>query len=653
MNMPLPQTVMPAPDSQPLLLLSRASARRPRPLGQILVDLGELSPGDMLKATAMRAREDIRFGDILRANNMVSEAGLYRGLAEQFKCSVADLNTTPPDVRLIDLISPERCLQDGFIPWKRVGAATVIVTCHPEGFAKLRDNLPASFGPVLMAIAPESEIQNALLRARQGPLTQRAETRVHDTESCRGWNAGIAARFAAATVIALMAGFITAPQTTFLVLCTIAVTALVLNTALKLTAALATVLGSRRAANFSSRRNGRKMMQLPTVSLLVPLFHEREIAGRLVRRLARLTYPRELLDVCLIVEEDDQLTQTALDTANLPNWMRQIVVPAGTLKTKPRALNYALDFCRGRVVGVYDAEDAPEPDQLFKVVRRFHEVGPEVVCLQGVLDFYNSRTNWLSRCFTIEYATWFRVVLPGLERLGLVIPLGGTTLFFRREALELIGGWDAHNVTEDADIGVRLARYGFRTELIPTMTEEEANCRFWPWIRQRSRWLKGYGMTWAVHMRSPRKLLADIGPWKFAGFQLVFLGTLTQFLLAPILWSFWGLPLGYWHPLWDIASPPLLTGLTVAFLTSEATSLLIGIFAVATQRHRGLWPWVATVPLYFPLATIAAYKALFEMVSKPFYWDKTAHGLHGASGPTQTVPRPETPPNSGQFQRQV
>ncbi|MBV1904373.1 MAG: glycosyltransferase, partial [Marinosulfonomonas sp.] len=228
-----------------------------------------------------------------------------------------------------------------------------------------------------------------------------------------------------------------------------------------------------------------------------------------------------------------------------------------------------------------------------------------------------------------------------------------TTLFFRREALELIGGWDAHNVTEDADIGVRLARYGFRTELIPTMTEEEANCRFWPWIRQRSRWLKGYGMTWAVHMRSPRKLLADIGPWKFAGFQLVFLGTLTQFLLAPILWSFWGLPLGYWHPLWDIASPPVLMGLTIAFLTSEATSLLIGIFAVATQRHRGLWPWVATVPLYFPLATIAAYKALFEMVSKPFYWDKTAHGLHGISGPTQTVPRPETPPNYGQFQRQV
>ena len=631
MNMPLLQNVMPARAAEPLLLRPRASTRRPRPLGQILVDIGELSPGDMLKATAMRSREDVRFGDILLANNMVSQEGLYRGLAAQFSCAVANLQATPPDVRLIDRVTPERCLQDGFVPWKRVGAATIIVTCRPESFAQLRKSLPASFGPILMSLAPEVEIQRALLHSRQGPLTLRAESRVHHTESCRNWDAGVAARFAAATVIALIAGFIAAAQTTFFLLCAIAVTALVLNTALKIAAATATVIGSQRPATFSSRRKQRKMMQLPTVSLLVPLFHEREIAGRLVRRLARLTYPRELLDVCLIVEEDDELTQSALKSANLPNWMRQIVVPAGTLKTKPRALNYALDFCRGRVVGVYDAEDAPEPDQLFKVARRFHEVGPEVACLQGVLDFYNARTNWLSRCFTIEYATWFRVVLPGLERLGLVIPLGGTTLFLRREALEVIGGWDAHNVTEDADIGVRLARYGYRTELLPTMTEEEANCRFWPWIRQRSRWLKGYAMTWAVHMRSPRKLLADIGPWKFAGFQLVFLGTLTQFLLAPVLWSFWALPLGIWHPLWDIAPAPVLMGLITAFLASEAASLVIGIFAVATQRHRGLWMWVATLVLYFPLATIAAYKALFEMVSKPFYWDKTAHGLHGNS----------------------
>jgi cellulose synthase/poly-beta-1,6-N-acetylglucosamine synthase-like glycosyltransferase len=200
-------------------------------------------------------------------------------------------------------------------------------------------------------------------------------------------------------------------------------------------------------------------------------------------------------------------------------------------------------------VGVYDAEDAPDPDQITRIVTRFAERGPEVACLQGVLDFYNPTTNWLSRCFTVEYATWFRVILPGLERLGLPIPLGGTTLFFRRAALEDLGGWDAHNVTEDADLGMRLYRHGYRTELIDTVTGEEANCRALPWVKQRSRWLKGYMMTWATHMRDPKLLWRQLGAWKFAGFQVLFLCTLSQFLLLPVLWSFWITVFGIEHPI--------------------------------------------------------------------------------------------------------
>jgi len=136
-------------------------------------------------------------------------------------------------------------------------------------------------------------------------------------------------------------------------------------------------------------------------------------------------------------------------------------------------------------------EDDPDPDQVEIMVRRFDEVGPDVACLQGILDYHHSRHNWLARCFTIEYAAWFRAQLPGVARLGLVVPLGGTTLFFRREALEELGGWDAHNVTEDADLGLRLARAGYRTELVATVTHEEPNARPLKWIRQRSRWLKG------------------------------------------------------------------------------------------------------------------------------------------------------------------
>ena len=655
MNTRADPSILHADRAKPSALRDPKVRKSKAPLGQILLDMGELSAGDMIKAAAMRAREDVRYGDILLANHMVSEAGLFRGLAAQYNCEVADLCAPAPDVRLIDSVDVEKCLHRAIVPWQRIGAATIVATSRPEDFAELRSSLPPDFGPVLMVVAPESEIQRALLRARQRTLARRAETRVTANESCRGWRSVAMARLTAAILAAITADIILAPNATFLVFSVWAIVALVSNTSLKAAALIATLRATRPAKTvFSTRRNGRPNMRLPMVSIMVPLFREREIAGRLVRRLNRLSYPRELLDICLVVEEDDLVTQATLRAANLPNWMRQIVVPRATLKTKPRALNYALDFCRGSIIGVYDAEDAPEPNQLFKVARRFHDCAPDVARLQGVLDFYNARANWLSRCFTIEYATWFRVVLPGLEKLGFVIPLGGTTLFFRREALENIGAWDAHNVTEDADLGVRLARHGYRVELIPTLTEEEANCRFWPWVRQRSRWLKGYAMTWAVHMRSLRKLWLDVGAWRFFGIQLLFLGALSQFLLAPLLWTFWALPLGLPHPLTESISADAFLLLTVLFLVSEAVSLSISVFALAPDRHRWLWLWVPTMHLYFPLGAITAYKAIWELISKPFYWEKTTHGISDAPERRRTSSKPKRRrrPNRVRFQRQ-
>ncbi|WP_370634977.1 glycosyltransferase family 2 protein [Cognatishimia sp. MH4019] len=367
--------------------------------------------------------------------------------------------------------------------------------------------------------------------------------------------------------------------------------------------------------------------QLPVISVLVPLFEESEIATRLVRRLERLEYPRECLDICLVVEEDDACTRATLSKTDLPHWMRVIQVPPGAVKTKPRALNYAMDFARGSIIGVFDAEDAPAPRAMITVARAFHARCPEVACLQGRLDFYNSRSNWMSRCFTIEYATWFGVILPGLAKLGCAIPLGGTTLFFRRTALEQLGGWDAHNVTEDADLGMRLARYGFRADLVDTVTEEEANCRPWPWVKQRSRWIKGYAATYAVHMRKPRQLWRDLGPRKFWGFQLLFLGSLIQSALSPVLWSFWLMLFGLWHPLSAAMSLPLLIALQVTFALSGIATIAVSLIGVRSRKHRHLRGWVLTLPAYFPLATAAAYKGLWELIKKPFYWDKTDHGV--------------------------
>ncbi len=512
------------------------------------------------------------------------------------------------------------------MPWRRIGSVTYVAASRPEEFAALRDRLPASFGQVRMMLCSPTAARDAILTARRTLLIRQAESRVAGDLSCRTRNEARAGRMAVAVIGILLAGLLLAPVGMLAVLTAWATLTLVGSIALKLAAFCAT-LRQHTVATVPPEMKGK----LPLISVMVPLFHEADVADKLVGRLSRLTYPRELSDIILVVEETDDITRAALTGVTLPRWLRVVIVPDGPIKTKPRALTYALSFCRGEIIGVWDAEDRPEPDQLHKVARHLHFAPPEVACVQGALDFYNPRTNWLSRCFTIEYAALFRAVLPGVARLGLIVPLGGTTQFFRRAALEASGAWDAWNVTEDADLGVRLARMGLRIEVADFTTHEEANCRALPWVKQRSRWLKGYAMTWGVHMRRPRQLYRDIGAKAFMGLQVQFVGMLTQYLLAPLLWSFWLLSLGLPHPLraplaglWNGWAVP---GLFTIFVASELLNIAIGMWAVRRAGHRGLWAWVPTMHFYFPLGCLAAWKALYEVVVNPFYWDKTSHGI--------------------------
>ncbi|GAB4266931.1 MAG: glycosyltransferase [Pararhodobacter sp.] len=609
-------------------LVPPPGATRP-PLGALLLKAGAVRPSDLVRALEIQTRRQARLGDILRAHGMASEEAVVAALAEQAGTSVLDPAMAAPDPRLIDAIGPRRCLQIGCLPWARAGGCTLVACARPDQFAQHRDELEAALGPVAMAVVTEERLHSALLASRRSTLRLMAETCVAASESCRNWDGRRFSRYMVAGLIGIVAFTLTAPLAAFLSLFGLVMVALILGSILKIAAAVAQSRPAPPREDTVVQLDHRK----PVVSIMVPLYREPDIAPRLVQRLGALTYPRELLDVMLVVEEDDHLTRDALAANGLPHWMRVIPVPDSDLRTKPRALNYALNFARGTVIGVYDAEDAPSPDQLHRVTDRFARGGRDLACVQGVLDYYNPRTNWLSRCFTIEYAAWFRLILPGLEKLGLVVPLGGTTLFFRRDALEELGGWDAHNVTEDADLGIRLARHGYRTELLDTVTREEANCRFWPWIKQRSRWLKGYAMTYAVHMRDPVLLWRQLGAWRFAGVQILFLGTLIQFLLAPLLWSFWIMLFGFGHPI--IAVLPGWAAASVAgvFLISEISGLAINLTALRGPEHRFLRVWTPTLHLYFPLAAVAAYKGCWEMVSSPFYWDKTAHGIHDTPSP--------------------
>jgi cellulose synthase/poly-beta-1,6-N-acetylglucosamine synthase-like glycosyltransferase len=601
----------------------------------LLLADGVVTQDDAHAAEAIARRQGLRVADVLSTNYGIAALTIAQAYATLYQTQLINPCLLPPTPALLDKFGAARAISTGLLPLRMMGDTTVVLTDKPDQFDRQLQELNTALGPVRIAITTRDYLERSVLEHRQYTLSHAAETKVPLHQSSRQWDAPRALKRGLTFLILLCASLIAFPTIMIGVLCAITVTVLLLSTALKAAAAYQCL----RTRN-EVRPPHAVPARLPTITLLIPLFRETEIAQHLVARLRDIDYPIELLDVCLVTESDDLTTRDALGKTILPTWMRPIVVPQGTLRTKPRALNFALDFARGSIIGVYDAEDAPAPDQLRVVAAHFANSGPEVACLQGVLDYYNDSVNWLTRCFTIEYASWFRVVLPGLEQLGLVVHLGGTTLFFRRNILESLGGWDAHNVTEDADLGVRLARAGYRTELIPTVTQEEANGRFWPWIKQRSRWLKGYAITYAVHMRAPKQLWADLGARRFWGGQLLFAGTLSQFVLAPVLWSFWLIPLGVAHPLLSLLSPVWFWVLAGVFFATEIINLAVAAIALRAAKKTWLIRWAITLQVYFPMAAIAAYKGLIELAWKPYYWDKTTHGVLLTDTPIQPQARP-------------
>lgn len=528
----------------------------------------------------------------------------------------------PPDPALLARLGAAQALRNGLCPWRRRNGNIVILTASPQDFARNAAFLTALYGDAIRPLpCPRPLIEAALLVHGGAALAAAADARAPAIASTRSFDRLTVALVTALLLAALGLAALLQPAALIFGLLLLSALSLAAGTALKIVAALAATTRSPAPPPLDDAA-------LPTLSLLVALYGESEIVPRLIRRLCALDYPRDRLDTVILVEADDTPTRTALSAIDLPRWMRVIPVPTGQLRTKPRALNFGLDFTRGDIVGVYDAEDRPAPDQLRQVAASFAAAPPRTGCLQGALDFYNPRTNWIARCFTMEYAVWFRLFLPGLARLGLPLPLGGTTLFLRRAALLQVGAWDSHNVTEDADLGLRLARHGWRTAILPSVTMEEANCQPLPWIRQRARWTKGYLLTWLVHMRRPAALWRDLGPRGFAAVQAMLLCTLLQVILAPLHWWLLLSPPQPGDPLLALLPPATLTAILALFVAAQGASLLLTAIALRRTDHRGLWLWLPLTPAYFVLATLAAAKAMAEACARPFHWDKTQHGRH-------------------------
>ncbi|MFT6091811.1 glycosyltransferase family 2 protein [Sulfitobacter sp.] len=619
-----------------------APAQAHMPLGRILVNSGAIDHADLVRALQDQQRLNVPLGECLIASGAVSSAQLCAALAVQYNLQHIDLAVDPPKAAMAQHLDALDCLKYGIVPWRSLGDTIMVAVSTPDQFDQIALQVARSGVSLLPVIADNKQISESITALYGAELAQRAAIRVPPIESCRTWRADAKSRRAwSMGILALMAiVLVLEPAWGFTIILLWALCSSVMIVSLR-TVALFTHVFLRKVPPSPPPQQEPDHPFQPHVSVLVPLFREKEIAGALIARLAKLTYPKSLLQIVLVLEEGDDMTRDTIARTKLPSWFDVIEVPqANSLRTKPRAMNYALDFCKGSIIGVWDAEDAPEVDQIDRVIRHFANAPKNVVCVQGMLDYYNARTNWISRCFTIEYAAWWRVVLPGIARLGFIVPLGGTTLFFRRTALEELRGWDAHNVTEDADLGVRLARHGYKTDLLPTVTYEEANFRAWPWVKQRSRWLKGFLTTWCVHMRQPLKLIKQVGFLRFLGLQILFLATVSQFLCAPLLWTLCITLVGLSHPVETVLGIQMLKGLFFYFIFAELVNISIALRAVRGKEHRHLIPWAFSLPFYFILGTFAAYKALYEFIFHPFYWDKTEHGVPHKTDEKTAPPTP-------------
>jgi len=600
-------------------------------LGRHLIEDGRLAPWQLFYAITALSKWDTCLADVLISKGWMTEEALLPYLAHHYHAPLENLEQAPPDFRLLSLLDPNFCVKYAIVPWITEDDQIVYATSRPQHFEKIEYLLPGGKNGKRIVLVKECDLLDVITRVFKSSLVEHCEARVAPDESCRQW-AGASKSGSQSMILCLLALVIfiwNFPLTGLVAIGVLILTTQILATCMKIAAFVHCHKAAPPAHNEASSHilGGEPLPKQPKISVLVPLFNETEIAQALLRRLSALTYPKALLDVILVLEEKDKQTKEILAHSNLPQWMRVVEVPEGSgLTTKPRAMNYALDFCKGDIIGIWDAEDAPAPDQLEQVADHFAHATPDVACLQGILDYYNPKTNWLSRCFTLEYSMWFRTIIRGMSRLGAAVPLGGTTLFLKRDAIEAIGGWDAHNVTEDADLGIRLYRYGYRTDLISTVTQEEANCRLRPWIKQRSRWLKGYMVTYLVHMRRPKKLFIELGLRRFLGFNAIFLSTLSQFLLAPLIWSFWLLTFGA-QMQWIAPVPsPIIYAVSILFFCIMLLDMTLAALSLRGQNRRWLMGWALTLPFYFTLATLGAYKALYELFVSPFYWDKTAHG---------------------------
>ena len=629
-------------------LVDEPAAYQASELGDILISYGVVTPEQV--DAGLRAQEATGglLGNILLHADLIDEATLIQALSELHELPVIDLGAVEPTPESLAEV-PEHMQRELRIVPIAVRGDTLFVASRDILRPSDRERLQTvtSKHPSVL-LAPASEIDLLQQRINREAYSHTAVDLLRESDPADSGSVVFTRSqkmtFAILALLVVVFLFIAPIVTLAVVFGVLSVFHLAVSL-YKLRLVLKS-LGAHAGVDVTQEEvDALDEATLPKYTILVPLFREAAVVPALVRGVHGLDYPRHKLDVRLLCEEEDEETIEAIRVLNLPAHFHLVIVPQSLPQTKPKACNYGLIQATGDITVIYDAEDRPDPDQLKRVVAAFRKSPENVACIQAKLNYFNSEQNLLTRWFTTEYSMWFDLMLPGLDQAKAPIPLGGTSNHFKtRELLEL-GAWDPYNVTEDADLGIRLYKAGLETAVIDSTTYEEANSDLPNWIRQRSRWIKGYFQTYLVHMRNPAKLYRQMGFKGFISFQLVIGGTLT-FLINPVMW---GLTTLFTLSQWDVIRQIFPGFVFYAAVFQLVVGNFVFVYAnIAGTIHRGYFSLVRQAlfsPLYWGFMSIAAWKGFWQLITNPFYWEKTEHGLdapHAAPAPRPVNPAPTT-----------
>jgi len=370
----------------------------------------------------------------------------------------------------------------------------------------------------------------------------------------------------------------------------------------------------------------------PIYTILCPLYKEWHVLPQFINSICNLDYPKERLQVLLLLEEDDEETFARVSQIKLPEFIQIAIIPHSMPKTKPKACNYGLALVQGKYCVIYDAEDVPEKDQLKKAVLAFEKLSDNVICQQAKLNFYNPYQNILTRLFCAEYSLWFDLILPGLQSINAPIPLGGTSNHFRTSILKELQGWDPFNVTEDCDLGIRLAKKGYTTTILDSTTYEEANSEIKNWFWQRSRWIKGYIQTYLVHTRCLKDFQTKDKYWNIFTFQLTVGGKILSMFINPLMWfitfCYFAKRAEYGLFIESFFPAPVLYMAVFSVIIGNFLYFYYYMVGLARRGYFDLIKFGFLVPVYWIFMSFAAWIALYKLLTAPFQWSKTKHGLH-------------------------